>query len=618
MNYQLGLLFLCIIVCIRAEAELNDPILSQQMDALIEKSDYSSDAFFATYQQLQANFPKQLSVELSAKRAIIDSAIALNAHNTTLYPELIDQIKQLIPKVTDQGLVFDLKTQLFFLSSRAENQVEYYQEIKDLLAQAPENIQQIGYGYLLLDAASIALRLMQDEEGWHYFTLANQLAISLDNNDFWSSLENSRGLALSEHGHFEQALAAFKKSLQYKKQLGVYHAVVYANIAYNYFNLGQLENARHYASIALSQAALEDNRYVEVLIKTLLGRIEKSQGQNEKALDWFWQSLELAKQEGVRDYIFANYADSIYPLLHLGKIDQAVEYLEQAKMIEHKEKLGLSSYLFELEAVIKHHQKDYETSLMLFFQAIDAIGQKYTATAAKAAEQSRALMETQVQELENQRLRVENELKQTYLNEISDKNTWLIWLSSIVSLCLVITVVLALYARKVSKINHLRATTDELTQIANRRHILNCLNRLIKGANKTKQPLCIAMLDIDYFKKINDNFGHLAGDLVLVEVAQVAQSCLRKHDLMGRLGGEEFLFVLPNTTQQQARTVCESIRNALHTIAIDNDESGHLTVSGSFGISILSKADEKVESLIQRADTALYQAKNNGRDQICD
>lgn len=610
LNYGFGLLLLCFICCVRAAEGLNDGVSVHHTELLKVPSAYDNEAFLADYQHLQG------SLELTAKRVFRDSAIALTEHEVSQYPKLINQLDELIEQLTDAALAFELKIQRFFLTSEFSNQVEYYQQIKLLLAQAPENISGIRYGYLLLDAANIALRLMQSEEGWQYFSLANKLAITLENKQFWSDLENSRGLALAENGHVDQALVAFKKALEYKKQLNAEQAVIYVNIAFNYFQLNQLDLSLEYANSALEYAQIESNRYVEVLTKTLFGRIAKSQAQHQHAVDWFLKSLELAKEENIRDYIFANYADSIYPLLHLGRINQALAHLDQAKRIAKQEQLDSNSYLLELEAVIKHYQKDYDASLLLFFETLDEVVKKYNVTTAKTTEQSRILMETQVRELENQRLRIQNDLKQAYLNDISIKNTWLKWLISIVSLFLLLLLVLVWYIRKVSKINHLHATTDELTQISNRRQILHNLHCLIRAASKTHQPLCVAMLDIDYFKKINDHCGHLIGDLVLIEVARVAQNSLRPNDLIGRLGGEEFLLVMPNTTLAQASVLCESVRTALHDITFKDLEREKLFVSGSFGVATLIAENEKSETLIHRADMALYYAKQNGRDQI--
>ena len=614
MKHLIGIVFIALTLSV--QGEVSHSSVSEQLDRLIVKSDFSSPLFFSEYEQLIQTAPHNPSVSLSAQFAIIDSAIALNAHDTKSYPDLVARLNALLPHVKDEVLIFSLKSQLFFMDSFENDNLTYYQQVKELLRQAPENTKLPAYGYLLLDAANSALRLLRDEEGWGYFSLAHQFAMDIDNDDFWSSFENSRGLALSEYGHTEKALEAFKKALAYKKQLGVHHAVIYANIAYNYFELRQLDATLEYAGRALGQANQEQNRYVEVLILTLLGRVAHSQFDYEKAVDWFSQALVLAKQEDIRDYIFAAYADSIYPLLHLGEIEQAEQHLSQAKEIASTEKLSVDGYLFELEAALKHHKKEYAESMALFFKAIDAIGQKYTTTAAKTAEQSRALMETQIQEAENQKLRLENDLKQTFLDEISEKNRWLMWLTSIVSVCLIVLIILIFYVRRIAKKHHLQATTDELTQIPNRRSSLNRLKKKMLTAKKSAKPLVIGMLDIDYFKKINDQYGHLVGDTVLIEVAQVCQQCLVSPDFIGRLGGEEFLIVLTNVDEYTALKKMEQIRKVIEQLHFTEPDLLNLKVSASFGVTSLLANDHQIEQLIHRADIALYYAKEHGRNQV--
>lgn len=124
------------------------------------------------------------------------------------------------------------------------------------------------------------------------------------------------------------------------------------------------------------------------------------------------------------------------------------------------------------------------------------------------------------------------------------------------------------------------------------------------------------MLDIDYFKKINDQYGHLVGDTVLIEVAKVCQQCLIFPDFIGRLGGEEFLIVLTNLDEYAALEKMEQIRQAIEKIHFSEPDLVDLTVSASFGVTILLDSDRQIEQLIHRADIALYYAKEHGRNQI--
>jgi diguanylate cyclase (GGDEF)-like protein len=160
-----------------------------------------------------------------------------------------------------------------------------------------------------------------------------------------------------------------------------------------------------------------------------------------------------------------------------------------------------------------------------------------------------------------------------------------------------------------------QASTDSLTGIANRRHFMERGNDEIERARRYHLPLTLLLLDIDHFKQINDRFGHPAGDRLLQAVAQTCQANARNVDLPGRLGGEEFALLMPETSAVAARLAAERLRRAIAAIA--PAQSGLLhEITASFGIAALNPQDSSMESLLARADTALYRAKNAGRNRV--
>lgn len=161
----------------------------------------------------------------------------------------------------------------------------------------------------------------------------------------------------------------------------------------------------------------------------------------------------------------------------------------------------------------------------------------------------------------------------------------------------------------------LLAGTDELTGIANRRELLSGLNREIAASLRTDRPLAFALVDIDHFKRVNDGFGHPAGDEVIRKVAREALAAVRGCDLVGRIGGEEFALVLPGAGVAQAYEICERLRQRIQSDVIELPEGETISVSISSGVSRLLK-DETADELIARADAALYEAKQGGRDQV--
>jgi len=159
------------------------------------------------------------------------------------------------------------------------------------------------------------------------------------------------------------------------------------------------------------------------------------------------------------------------------------------------------------------------------------------------------------------------------------------------------------------------AETDPLTGILNRRAFADRSIKEIERARRYNRPISVILLDLDYFKKINDKFGHTCGDKVLIEVAEEIIPCLRTIDCLSRHGGEEFLILLPETDMLEAAQIAERLRKRIENhVVIDAEES--FNVTSSFGIAFWEPEENDINGAIHRADVALYQAKNKGRNQV--
>ncbi len=158
------------------------------------------------------------------------------------------------------------------------------------------------------------------------------------------------------------------------------------------------------------------------------------------------------------------------------------------------------------------------------------------------------------------------------------------------------------------------ATTDPLTELFNRRHFFEMAHRELDRSNRLHSPLSFIMLDIDFFKKVNDQYGHLIGDMVLVNLAKVLRQQLRSVDLCCRYGGEEFVLCLPDTHLAGAKDVAERIRLAVHQEVIHSSDTTQVSITISLGVAD-NQDDSSVEAILKRADSALYRAKDGGRNQ---
>ena len=195
-------------------------------------------------------------------------------------------------------------------------------------------------------------------------------------------------------------------------------------------------------------------------------------------------------------------------------------------------------------------------------------------------------------------------------------------LAAIGLLLLALSIVTTIYVRRALERERLArrelqhfAMTDALTALPNRRSFMKELDRAIERAQaKPDRTLSLAIFDIDHFKRINDRFGHPAGDAVIKDVGKRAKQALRKRDLVGRIGGEEFGVILPNANLAAATAICERLRQAIAGNPVVREDA-IIAFTASIGIAEFQAGDE-ADHLLTRADVALYDAKTGGRNQV--
>lgn len=161
----------------------------------------------------------------------------------------------------------------------------------------------------------------------------------------------------------------------------------------------------------------------------------------------------------------------------------------------------------------------------------------------------------------------------------------------------------------------IQSRTDELTGLANRRYFLETLKTELARSRRYHTPLSLAILDIDHFKHINDTFGHDTGDRVLCDLGKLLVRELRTFDGIGRLGGEEFAILFPNTSAENAKLACERVIAAIRMREVVTDEGG-TRYTASFGLTDVSADMTDGQAFLKAADKLLYQAKGEGRNRV--
>ena len=173
-----------------------------------------------------------------------------------------------------------------------------------------------------------------------------------------------------------------------------------------------------------------------------------------------------------------------------------------------------------------------------------------------------------------------------------------------------------LRARRLSLITQKMAITDPLTGLYNRRHFFVITEREISKVKRNGGSITCLMMDIDHFKKVNDTYGHIIGDIVLKEVARRIKSCLRDFDIVARYGGEEFVAIIVDTNLTIAQKIAERIRQRVSEKPIELENNIKLPVSISIGVSSQKAPNIDLHTLIQNADKNLYRAKEFGRNRV--
>lgn len=401
---------------------------------------------------------------------------------------------------------------------------------------------------------------------------------------------NSIGHSYVLLGEFEKALPYLIKSVDLAREMGNKKAEVTAldSLCHGYLGLGDVDNALSCGLESVQGARSIGALRIEAENLLGLGSVYRARGDLQQAESCFQQSLALAREYGFR------FAEG-RALRKLGgarreqdQILEALSLLRESLAILHEigDKQRTSGCLEDLAAVCKQ-AGDFETALTYYEQfhlAQDTIYHEQTNFRIKsleiAYEVEQANKEKEIYYLRNVALQ----------REIEERI-------------------------KAQTAAELLAITDSLTGLFNRRHLLYLAEREMAQATRYQRPLSIVIFDIDFFKTINDNFGHAAGDKVLAIVSSHVRGCLRKSDVLGRYGGEEFVILLPQTYLQSARELAERIRKNVASLRIPLDSREvSITISAGIATQLLTDESDRLDQLLDRADQALYEAKETGRN----
>jgi diguanylate cyclase (GGDEF)-like protein len=338
-------------------------------------------------------------------------------------------------------------------------------------------------------------------------------------------------------------------------------------------------------------------------------------GDCSKAIDVINQALKL---NGLIDYNAELYKQQVHCFIMLGELDQAQASLTKAENIftSLPELVGTEWQLevIKLAAELAHARNNDREAFQLSRQYYEKSNQLLVKNSSTRLTNARAAMETERKYIE-QALTQQREkviaLENESMNQQELQNLYLM----IFILCggvIVLTVITIQY--KNNKKMYAVSIKDPLSNLYNRRYIFEYLSNYLKGALVEKTELSLVLFDIDDFKIVNDKFGHPVGDVVIKKIADLCYDVFRTEDVIGRIGGEEFLCILPRTDEKQSKVIAERLLKIISQQIFLETPGLHITVS--IGIATLSQASPTSETLYLHADAALYKAKHNGKNNV--
>ncbi|UGB39082.1 diguanylate cyclase [Frateuria soli] len=367
---------------------------------------------------------------------------------------------------------------------------------------------------------------------------------------------------------------------------------------------------------ALALANAVDSRSRGASIHLGLAQVANLQGRYQEALDELARAKPGFARMGDRsnrDMVLLQTAEAH---AGLGRHGVAVDEYNQAETLLRQS--GNLRYLAELlDARARSYQAlDHPDLAVTDLRRLMSV---HEALDRKAHSNNATLMNYQFQtarrEQENRRLAADRALKDQQLESLQRVRHWQRLALVLGGVLIAMLLWLAVRQFRRSRKLHRLAMTDPLTGIANRRHIEQLAQRALDHACANGESLCVLVLDVDHFKAVNDAFGHAVGDQVLLRVAQACKQALRRFDMVGRLGGEEFLVVLPDTTLEVALQIAERLRRKVESLPLANLAPG-LHITASVGAALADHDADDLAELVRRADNAMYRAKDAGRNRV--
>lgn len=506
------------------------------------------------------------------------------------------------------GLAYEMQTDYLTARKHYDRGLYIAEATGNRISQARGKLY-IAALYTAREDYNKALELMRE---------AYSLSEALQDPELGWEVMNEMGLLYSYTEDPEQALEFQNKSIEVARQLQMKELTIVS--LYN-AALTNIELQRYDVANVLFEQMLEEsknstelsnmyNAYKGFAISTRAAK------QYKRAFDYMLKAEEYLSYVQQTLYRVEHYMLKARISHELGQTNRALEELAIAEQLlpqdQHGDKSLFGLNIMRYKAMFFAELKQFEVA----YQWLDKyrIGfQKYrNKQRDEKALKLRMSFDIERNEVRNQMLEKDNEIKALQLSQA--KNERQIQTFFLVALALLSLVLIFVMYRQFHSRRQLKsiAESDSLTGLFNRRYAFTNGENLVKQCKQSQKPLSIFLFDLDHFKAVNDTYGHPGGDQVLKSVSEISKNCLRGTDVLARIGGEEFIAILPGVDLDMAEFIAGRLKEKFET-SQQEYEGNKFFVTASFGVANLRDTDD-FEKLTQRADKALYQAKDNGRN----
>mgnify|MGYP003856702565 CR=1 FL=1 len=482
----------------------------------------------------------------------------------------------------------------------------------------------LGAIYYLTDRYENSLIVLND---------AYNIAKQTDDEELKGSVNSELGILYAYLDRRKQAMVYYQQSYQHYKNANktILSLNSLVNIGMNHLSEKQYEQAiTAYETIIDESDGFTLN---QIMYSTYSGlswaNLKKEDPNPEASYQYLLMSKQYMGSIEQYDIELQYYVDEAFVLFELERFDEAIDSIARVENILAKQMpLGHLKMQYRISIVnlksktyfkLGHYQQAYELQEQRLSLTRLLRDEKYTQSVAEV----RLTLEAKEADLQKKILKNKQTLQEISLLEAEKKQEqqklYLFYIAVVALLFAWLLVKLIQGQRRL----HKASSVDVLTGIANRRELMRKGRKLLHQAKVKKADFSVFMIDIDNFKKVNDQFGHSTGDLVLKKVVELGEELMRKTDVFGRFGGEEFVAFLPNTSTSQAKMIAERFRVSVEEYPwqICHDSQEPFTLSISIGVAnSVDFSDEDssdLVTLINKADSLLYKAKEQGRNKVC-